>query len=56
MRSRRLRPPSIGSEPYEKADTKWHQFAVGAALVGGWMGLVAGGTLIIHSIFWRRRG
>jgi len=41
---------------YEKADTKVHQFAVGAALVGGWMGLVAGGTLIIHSIFWRRRG
>jgi ferredoxin len=41
---------------YEKADAKVRQFAVGGTLVGGWMGLVAGGTLIIHSIFWRRRG
>ena len=30
------------------------QFAVGAALTGGAIGLIAGFTLLMHSIFWKR--
>lgn len=40
---------------YSQADSKLHQFAVGSSLAGGWMGLIAGGSLILNSIFWRRR-
>ncbi|MCI0499220.1 MAG: 4Fe-4S binding protein [Planctomycetales bacterium] len=39
---------------YREADRKQRQFAVGSTLVGGWMGLLAGVTLIQNSIFWRR--
>ncbi|MCE5185810.1 MAG: 4Fe-4S binding protein [Planctomycetaceae bacterium] len=39
---------------YREADDKVHQFAIGASLAGGWMGLVAGGSLILNSVFWRR--
>lgn len=41
---------------YEQADRKMHQFAVGGTLVGGWMGLIAVGSLISSSIFARRSG
>lgn len=39
---------------FEKAAAKQKQFAVGAAIVGGLMGLVAGISLIQYSIFWKR--
>ncbi|MBL7215177.1 MAG: 4Fe-4S dicluster domain-containing protein [Phycisphaerae bacterium] len=39
---------------YEKAAAKQKQFAVGASIAGGWMGLVAGMSLIQYSIFWKR--
>jgi ferredoxin len=38
----------------EKAGAKQKQFAVGASIVGGWMGLIAGVSLIQYSIFWKR--
>jgi polyferredoxin len=38
----------------EKAAAKQKQFAAGASIVGGWMGLVAGISLIQYSIFWKR--
>ncbi|HOL31285.1 MAG TPA: 4Fe-4S binding protein [Anaerohalosphaeraceae bacterium] len=37
-----------------QADAKQRQFAVGGALAGGGMGLIAGGMLIAGSIFWKR--
>ncbi len=40
---------------YETADAKQSQFALGAPIAGGWMGLVAGISLIQYSIFWKRR-
>lgn len=40
---------------FAKADAKQGQFAVGSAIVGGWMGLVAGLSLIQYSIFWKRK-
>lgn len=40
---------------FEKAAAKEKQFAVGTAIVGGWMGLVAGLSLIQYSIFWKRK-
>ncbi|MHC4524385.1 MAG: 4Fe-4S binding protein [Planctomycetota bacterium] len=36
------------------ANVKQQQFSLGAALVGGFMGLVIGATLLTHSIFWKR--
>ena len=39
---------------YETADTKQQEFALGGAIMGGFMGLVIGGTLLMHSIFWKR--
>lgn len=39
---------------FEQEKLKLHQFAIGGALVGGWMGFVAAGSLIANSIFWRR--
>lgn len=37
-----------------KAAAKHEQFAVGASIVGGWMGFVVGMSLIQYSIFWKR--
>lgn len=39
---------------YKTADDKQNQFAFGSALAGGFMGLVIGGTFLIHSVFWKR--
>jgi ferredoxin len=39
---------------YKTADEKQEQFAFGSGLAGGFMGLVIGGTLLIHSVFWKR--
>jgi NAD-dependent dihydropyrimidine dehydrogenase PreA subunit len=39
---------------YKTADDKQEQFAVGSAMAGGFMGLVIAGTLLIHSVFWKR--
>ncbi len=41
-------------ELYAENDEKQTQFAVGSAMVGGWMGLVAVISLLRHSIFWKR--
>jgi ferredoxin len=41
---------------YKAANEKQQEFAVGGAIMGGFMGLVVGGTLLAHSIFWRRSG
>ena len=41
---------------YQKAEQKLGQFAVGGTIVGLWMGLIAGGSLIGQSIFWKRSG
>jgi ferredoxin len=38
------------------ANTKQKQFAIGAPVIGGIIGLIAGFTLIAHSIFWKRTG
>lgn len=38
----------------QQAQHKQKQYAIGSSIAGGWMGLVAGFTLIMHSIFWRR--
>jgi ferredoxin len=39
---------------YKTAEDKQQQFAVGSAWAGGCMGLVIGGTLLLHSVFWKR--
>jgi ferredoxin len=39
---------------YQKAEQKIDQFALGGKIVGGWMGLVAAGSLIAQSVFWKR--
>ncbi|MEN8126479.1 MAG: 4Fe-4S binding protein [Planctomycetota bacterium] len=39
---------------YEAAAEKQKQFALGSAAAGGFMGLIVGGTLLAHSIFWKR--
>jgi ferredoxin len=39
---------------YQQAAGKQKQFAFGSTLAGGWMGFVAGMTLILNSVFWRR--
>ena len=41
---------------YKVANEKKQEFAFGGAIMGGFMGLVIGGTLLSHSIFWRRSG
>jgi polyferredoxin len=41
---------------YDTANEKQRQFALGGSVAGGFMGLVIGGTLLTHSIFWRRSG
>ena len=38
----------------QRAAAKQKQFALGSSIVGGWMGLVAGLSLIQYSIFWKR--
>ena len=42
------------TERYEKNAAKQKQFAVGSSIAGGWMGLVAGMSLIQYSIFRKR--
>jgi ferredoxin len=39
---------------YAENDQKQKQFAVGSAILGGWMGLIAVVSLLQHSIFWKR--
>lgn len=39
---------------YAENDQKQKRFAVGSAILGGWMGLVAVVSLLQHSIFWKR--
>jgi len=39
-----------------KAGAKRRQFAIGGSIVGGWMGFIAGISLIQYSIFWKRSG
>ncbi|MHC5179168.1 MAG: 4Fe-4S binding protein, partial [Planctomycetota bacterium] len=41
---------------YHSAEVKQSQVAIGSALMGGLMGLIIGGTLLMHSIFWKRAG
>ena len=41
-------------ELYKTAAAKQKQFAVGSSIVGGWMALIAGISLIQYSIFWKR--
>jgi ferredoxin len=41
---------------FEKAQQKTKQFALGSILLGGWMGLIAGVSLINQSVFWKRSG
>jgi len=38
----------------QAANAKQQQFALGSTLAGGFLGLVIGGTLLTHSIFWKR--
>ena len=40
----------------DTANAKQKQFALGAPVIGGIIGLIAGFTLIAHSIFWKRTG
>ena len=41
---------------YQKAEQKLDQFALGGTIVGVWMSLIAGGSLITQSVFWKRSG
>lgn len=40
----------------QKAQQKTKQFALGSILMGGWMGLIVGGSLVKQSVFWKRSG
>lgn len=41
---------------FQKAEQKVDQFALGSTILGGWMGLIIGGSLIAQSVFWKRSG
>lgn len=39
---------------YKLSDKKQEQFALGSALMGGFVSMIIGGTLLANSIFWKR--
>ncbi len=44
----------VSDAQYQTTQAKQRQFAVGTSIVGGWMGFIAGISLIQYSIFWKR--